>query len=231
MGAGPARLAASATLTARGVEHVVLERGRVGESWRTQRWDSFRLNTPGWMNQMLSRRGTRMRLAPRSSRGSRHSPPCVLSTTVHRWPGSHPPATGTPCRRAVVTFVPAPSWSPVATRTCRRLRPPTTTTAARPGDGRRQLRPPRRGQEEVRPGQPVPFEATSPRRPDSHSSALADLRGIRPPAPRTIGQTQTADAPDLERCGPVGNRTDGEVAAVVKASMAGARSALADIGG
>ena len=32
---------------------MVLERGRVGESWRTQRWDSFRLNTPGWMNQLL----------------------------------------------------------------------------------------------------------------------------------------------------------------------------------
>ncbi|HEX6673644.1 MAG TPA: NAD(P)-binding domain-containing protein [Actinomycetes bacterium] len=46
-------MATSAALTARGVEHVVLERGRVGESWRTQRWDSFRLNTPGWMNQLL----------------------------------------------------------------------------------------------------------------------------------------------------------------------------------
>jgi putative flavoprotein involved in K+ transport len=53
VGAGPAGLAASVALTARGVEHVVLERGRVGESWRTQRWDSFRLNTPGWMNQLL----------------------------------------------------------------------------------------------------------------------------------------------------------------------------------
>jgi putative flavoprotein involved in K+ transport len=53
VGAGPAGLATSAALTARGVEHVVLERGQVGESWRTQRWDSFRLNTPGWMNQLL----------------------------------------------------------------------------------------------------------------------------------------------------------------------------------
>ncbi len=44
VGAGPAGLAASAALSARGVEHVVLERGRVGESWRTQRWDSFRLD-------------------------------------------------------------------------------------------------------------------------------------------------------------------------------------------
>jgi cation diffusion facilitator CzcD-associated flavoprotein CzcO len=27
--------------------------GRTGESWRTQRWDAFRLNTPGWMNRLL----------------------------------------------------------------------------------------------------------------------------------------------------------------------------------
>src|SRR5215211_830192 len=53
LGAGPAGLATSAALTERGVEHVVLEGGRVGESWRTQRWDSFRLNTAGWMNSML----------------------------------------------------------------------------------------------------------------------------------------------------------------------------------
>ncbi len=52
-GAGPAGLAASAALTDRGVEHEVLERGRGGESWRTQRWDSFRLNTPGFANHML----------------------------------------------------------------------------------------------------------------------------------------------------------------------------------
>lgn len=53
VGAGPAGLAVSAALAVRGVDHVVLERGLVGETWRTQRWDSFRLNTPGWMNQML----------------------------------------------------------------------------------------------------------------------------------------------------------------------------------
>ena len=53
VGAGPAGLVASAALAARGVEHLVLERGRAGESWRSQRWGSFRLNTPGWMNQVL----------------------------------------------------------------------------------------------------------------------------------------------------------------------------------
>jgi putative flavoprotein involved in K+ transport len=46
IGAGQAGLAASYHLSRRGIEHVVLERGRVGESWRTQRWTSFVLNTP-----------------------------------------------------------------------------------------------------------------------------------------------------------------------------------------
>ncbi len=53
VGAGPAGLAASAALTNRGIEHVVLDRGRVGQTWRDQRWDSLRLNNPGWMNPML----------------------------------------------------------------------------------------------------------------------------------------------------------------------------------
>jgi putative flavoprotein involved in K+ transport len=53
VGAGPAGLAASLALDARGVDHVVLERGRAGETWRSQRWDSFRLNTVGWMNELL----------------------------------------------------------------------------------------------------------------------------------------------------------------------------------
>jgi len=50
VGAGPAGLAASWHLRRRGVSHVVLERGRVGETWRSQRWDSFTLNTPTWMS-------------------------------------------------------------------------------------------------------------------------------------------------------------------------------------
>jgi len=51
VGAGPAGLAVSERLAQARCPHVVLERGRVGESWRTQRWDSFRLNTPLWMNR------------------------------------------------------------------------------------------------------------------------------------------------------------------------------------
>jgi putative flavoprotein involved in K+ transport len=49
IGAGQAGLATSYYLTARGREHVVLERGeRVAHTWRTQRWDGFFLNTPRW---------------------------------------------------------------------------------------------------------------------------------------------------------------------------------------
>jgi len=50
IGGGQAGLAVSHHLARRGIEHTVLERGRVAETWRTQRWDSFALNTPSWMN-------------------------------------------------------------------------------------------------------------------------------------------------------------------------------------
>src|SRR4029450_549469 len=52
VGAGPAGLAVSSELTRAGLGHVVLERGRVGESWRTQRRDSFRLNSQVWVNRV-----------------------------------------------------------------------------------------------------------------------------------------------------------------------------------
>jgi len=45
VGAGQAGLAVSHELTAAGVEHMLLERGRVAQSWR-DRWDSFCLVTP-----------------------------------------------------------------------------------------------------------------------------------------------------------------------------------------
>ena len=47
VGGGQAGLAASRELTEAGVDHVVLERGRVGQTWRG-RWDSFCLVTPNW---------------------------------------------------------------------------------------------------------------------------------------------------------------------------------------
>jgi putative flavoprotein involved in K+ transport len=52
IGAGQAGLATSWHLTQRGLEHIVLERGRVAETWRSHRWDSFRLLIPNWLCQL-----------------------------------------------------------------------------------------------------------------------------------------------------------------------------------
>lgn len=52
IGAGHSGLAMSRHLAARSVDHVVLERGDVAHSWRTQRWDSLRLLTPNWMTRL-----------------------------------------------------------------------------------------------------------------------------------------------------------------------------------
>jgi putative flavoprotein involved in K+ transport len=54
IGAGQAGLAMSRSLSDRGVDHVVLERGRVAERWLTERWDSLRLLTPNWMSRLPS---------------------------------------------------------------------------------------------------------------------------------------------------------------------------------
>ena len=51
IGAGQAGLATSHELTQAGVEHVVLERDRVGSTWR-DRWDSFCLVTPNWATRL-----------------------------------------------------------------------------------------------------------------------------------------------------------------------------------
>ena len=48
IGAGHAGLAMSRRLTERSIDHVVLERGEVANSWRTERWKSLRLLTPNW---------------------------------------------------------------------------------------------------------------------------------------------------------------------------------------
>ena len=52
IGAGHAGLAMSRRLTERSIDHVVLERGEVANSWRTERWDSLRLLTPNWQSRL-----------------------------------------------------------------------------------------------------------------------------------------------------------------------------------
>ena len=55
VGAGHAGLAMSRRLTERSIDHVVLERGEVANSWRTQRWPSLRLLTPNWQTRLPGR--------------------------------------------------------------------------------------------------------------------------------------------------------------------------------
>lgn len=52
LGAGQAGLTLSRALSARGMDHLVIERGQVGERWRSQRRASLRLLTPNWMNRL-----------------------------------------------------------------------------------------------------------------------------------------------------------------------------------
>ncbi|MHB9801056.1 flavin-containing monooxygenase [Pseudomonas sp. MT3] len=48
VGAGQAGVAMSEHLTALGVPHIVLEKSRIAEAWRTGRWDSLVANGPAW---------------------------------------------------------------------------------------------------------------------------------------------------------------------------------------
>lgn len=42
----------SRSLSERSIEHVVLERGEVANSWKTERWESLRLLTPNWQSRL-----------------------------------------------------------------------------------------------------------------------------------------------------------------------------------
>lgn len=53
IGAGSAGLSVSHCLKDAAVDHVVLERGEIGESWRSQRWDAFRVNTANSLNALV----------------------------------------------------------------------------------------------------------------------------------------------------------------------------------
>lgn len=50
VGAGHAGLCISYYLTKHGIRHIVFEQGRIGETWRSQRWDSFKLNSSNKLN-------------------------------------------------------------------------------------------------------------------------------------------------------------------------------------
>ena len=48
IGGGQAGIAMSEHLSRRGIAHLVLERHRIAERWRTERWDSLVANGPAW---------------------------------------------------------------------------------------------------------------------------------------------------------------------------------------
>jgi putative flavoprotein involved in K+ transport len=52
IGAGHSGLAVSHFLSRRSIDHVVIARGEVANSWRTQRWDALRLLTPNWLSRL-----------------------------------------------------------------------------------------------------------------------------------------------------------------------------------
>ena len=52
IGAGQAGLAVSRCLTDRDRDHVVLDRGRIGERWRSETWNSLHLLSPNWINTL-----------------------------------------------------------------------------------------------------------------------------------------------------------------------------------
>jgi putative flavoprotein involved in K+ transport len=52
IGAGHAGLAMSRSLSEGSIDHVVLERGGIANSWKRERWDSLRLLTPNWQSRL-----------------------------------------------------------------------------------------------------------------------------------------------------------------------------------
>jgi putative flavoprotein involved in K+ transport len=52
IGAGHAGLTVSYCLTERSIDHLVIERGEVANSWRNERWDSLKLLTPNWQSRV-----------------------------------------------------------------------------------------------------------------------------------------------------------------------------------
>jgi cation diffusion facilitator CzcD-associated flavoprotein CzcO len=72
VGGGQAGLVMSHMLALRGCSHLVLERSRIAERWRTERWDNLRFQFPNWSVRFAeflvsSRRSRRLRDQQRES--------------------------------------------------------------------------------------------------------------------------------------------------------------------
>ena len=63
VGAGQAGLAMSAHLSDHNIDHLVLERASIAESWRNARWDSLVMNGPAWHDRFPTRNFIAIRMA------------------------------------------------------------------------------------------------------------------------------------------------------------------------
>jgi hypothetical protein len=130
IGAGQAGLAMSHCLGRRRIDHIVLERGQIGERWRSERWDTLRLLTPNWMSRLpgWSYHGDDpdgFMTAPEfvgyleayaaASRAAVQAGAGVISV--------RPPRVGTALRRAGASGKRVPSLSPQAIATCPGFQP------------------------------------------------------------------------------------------------------------
>jgi putative flavoprotein involved in K+ transport len=84
IGAGHSGLAMSAWLSAHSIDHVVLERGEIANSWRHERWDSLRLLTPNWMSRLPG-----YRYAGDNPDDAGGDPVHLALRGIHRRAGSH----------------------------------------------------------------------------------------------------------------------------------------------
>ena len=143
IGGGQAGLAVSHELTARGRDHVVLERHELGARWRRETWDSLRLLTPNWMNVLpgapatgTTRTGSPRRPAsPTTSTGTppRSAPRCDAASPSRSCAGG---ATASRSPRRPARGGPATSsWPPAGATSRSSRRWPTTSpsgTSSRP---------------------------------------------------------------------------------------------------
>jgi putative flavoprotein involved in K+ transport len=82
IGAGPAGVSLSSILAKDGRPHLLVDRGRAFNAWRTHRWDSFRINTPATFGRLAEE-------DPATTRGPdkwpEHLPGEPLADLLERW--------------------------------------------------------------------------------------------------------------------------------------------------
>jgi putative flavoprotein involved in K+ transport len=138
IGAGHAGLAMSRCLTERSVDHVVIERGEVANSWRTERWDSLRLLTPNWQSRLPG-----FRYEGDDPDGYRNMPEVIAFLTRYAQVISAPVETNTrvtslaPADGGFVVSTDNGVWrcrtAVIATGACNVARVPTVAAAVPPG--------------------------------------------------------------------------------------------------